>query len=109
ARPHTADPDGAWHLPTHLTRADNQTRLARLNGSRPARTDTEGDEYVAGIPEEFLAASEHAVAQPPHPDMLEIGPAIKTQLERAIRLEAGAEQILEDIDADIDAITGAGK
>ena len=41
--------------------------------------------------------------------MLEIGPAIKTQLERAIRLEAGAEQILEDIDADIDAITGAGK
>lgn len=106
---HTADPDGAWQLLTHLTSGDNKTLMARLNGSLPARTDTEGDEYVAGIPEEFLTASEHAVTQPPHPDMLEIGPAIKTQLERAIRLEAGAEQILEDIDADIDAITGAGK
>ena len=106
---HTEDPDGAWQLLTHLTSGDNKALMADLTGSLPARTDADDDPYVAGLPQEFLAASDYAVTQPPHPDMLEIGPAIKTQLERAIRLEAGAEQILQDIDAAIDDITGAGK
>ncbi|MGP5088564.1 ABC transporter substrate-binding protein [Brachybacterium tyrofermentans] len=105
----TKDPDGAWELLTFLLGGDNKTLLPRLTGALPARTDVGEDDYVTGIPAEILKASEHAVTQPPHPDMLEIGPKIKTHLERAIRLEAGAEEILSDIDDDLDAITGAKK
>lgn len=105
----TEDPDGAWELLTFLLSGDNKTLMPRLTGSLPSRTDVDDDEYVSGIPAQILEASEHAVTQPPHPDMLEIGPAIKTQLERAIRLEASAEEILHSIDDDIDGITGVTK
>src|SRR5699024_7560144 len=100
----TKDQDGAWQLLTYLLSGDNKTLMPRLTGSLPTRTDVDDDDYVSGIPSEILLASEHAVTQPPHPDMLEIGPAIKTQLERAIRLDAGAEEILNSIDDDINSI-----
>lgn len=102
----SANPDAAWALMQYLVSREVAENLSQLFGGLPARSDLVDAAYLDGISPGFTAASAHIVPQPAHPNMLIIANEINTAVERALRQQAGPEEVLSDLDATINQING---
>lgn len=102
----TKDPDGAWKLLTHLVSKDTLSRFTQLNAALPARKDLADASWITSLGRQILRTAPTAISQPPNPKMLQIGPAVTTLLEPAIRGSASVSKTLAAIDAKVDSFDG---
>lgn len=104
----TKNPDLAWKWLAFLNTPEALNLQLAGIGQLPARRDLAGAEYLTEIgATPFFEANEYAVTQPPHPDALQIVQIINDHLQRAIRQQGSPEQILEQMDSEVDQLTGA--
>lgn len=102
----TKHQDEAWELVKILTSAPTMETLNERVGALPTRSDAVNSEFFKSLPEGFSKASEFVVTQPPSPNMLAIGPAIKIVLQKAILGQATTDEALAEMDKKVNEING---
>lgn len=104
----TENPDLAWEWLAFINTPDALTMQLATIGGLPARRDLADAAYLSQIgASPFFEANEYAVTQPPHPDALQIVQILEEHLQRAIRQQGTPEQILEQIDSEVNKLTGS--
>lgn len=98
------NPDAAWELLKFAAAKEQLSEISRLYEALPPRRDLADADWVDPLRRQILDTAENAVSQPPHANMLAIGPEINSLLEPAIRGSVGVEETLKAIDAKIDSL-----
>lgn len=98
------NPDQAWELVKFLAGAEQLSDFSRLYGALPPRSDLADAPWITGGRKQILATAADAVSQPPHPTMMQLGPAVKTLLEPAIRGAVGVPETLKAIDDKVNSL-----
>lgn len=100
------NPDAAVEFVKFLVGKEAAPQLGALYGGLPARTDLTGADYLKDLSKAYIDAANYVVPQPPNPNMLTIAPEINTAIQKAVRLQGTAQEILADLDKRIDQING---
>lgn len=98
------NPDQAWEFVKFLASADQLGEVSRLYGALPPRSDLADASWINAGRKQILATAADAVSQPPNPVMMQLGPAVKTLLEPAIRGEVSVPDTLKAIDDKVNSL-----
>lgn len=98
--------DDAWRLVEYLSSAAVQAEFRKLSGDLPSRRSAW---ELAGEPTDarsaaFRAQLDRLASTPRIPEWERIASKITLHLERLVREEASLDEVLESLDADVDAI-----
>lgn len=100
----TKSPDAAWKLVTFLAGAAQLNELARLLGTLPARKDLASTSWMTPMAKQVMATADQAISQPVNPVMLQLGPAVQSLLEPAIRRTTSVSDTLKAIDDKVNSL-----
>jgi multiple sugar transport system substrate-binding protein len=98
--------DAAWRLVEYLSSVPAQQEFRRLSGDLPSRRSAW--DGPGGVSDErakaFRAQLDHLASTPKVPEWERIAVKITLHLERVVRGDAGIEEALAALDADVDGI-----